>query len=47
MEKNGKNSTKCHGGIAPPESSYKKFDSFNIPLGKAEETKSGSYKGHN
>ena len=47
MEKNKKNSTKCHGGKAPPESSYKKHDSFMIPLGKVAETKSGSYKGHN
>ncbi|XP_051912547.1 uncharacterized protein LOC127594822 [Hippocampus zosterae] len=47
MEKAKKNSTKCHGGKAPPPSSYKKFSSFSIPLGKVDETKSGSYKGHN
>jgi hypothetical protein len=35
MEKNKKDSTKCHGRIAPPESSYVKLNGISVPKGKA------------
>lgn len=47
MEKNKKDSTKCHGRIAPPESSYVKLNGITVPKGKAVQTKSGSWMGHN
>lgn len=47
MEKNKKNSTKCHGSKAPPPESYVKQDSYVVPCGKAKPTGSGSYMGHN
>lgn len=48
MEKAKKNSTKCHGSKAPPESSYVKIDGdVVVPAGKAVATNSGSWMGHN
>ena len=47
MEQNKKNSTKCHGSKAPPESSYVKLKNMVIPKGKPVPTGSGSYMGHN
>lgn len=47
MERNGKHSTKCHGRIAPPESSYVNLKGMIVPNGKATVTNSGSYMGHN
>lgn len=47
MEKNKKNSTKCHGSKAPPESSYVKLNGVTVPKGKPVATGSGSYMGHN
>lgn len=47
MERNGKHSTKCHGRVAPPESSYVNLKGMIVPNGKAAVTNSGSYMGHN
>lgn len=47
MEKNKKNSTKCHGAKAPPESCYVKHKNMIVPNGKPVPTGSGSYMGHN
>lgn len=47
MEQNKKNSTKCHGSKAPPESCYVNLKKMVVPNGKAEPTGSGSYMGHN
>ena len=34
MEKNKKNSTKCHGSKAPPSSSYANLKGSIVPKGK-------------
>ena len=48
MESAKKDSTKCHGSKAPPESCYHNHKSgFVVPNGKAVPTGSGSYMGHN
>lgn len=47
MEKSKKDSTKCHGSSAPPESSYVKVKGVMVPKGKPVPTNSGSYMGHN
>ena len=47
MVKAKKDSTKCHGARAPPESCYTKMKNIVVPNGKPTETKSGSYMGHN
>ena len=47
MEKAKKDSTKCHGSKAPPESSYVKLNEVIVPKGKPQPTGSGSYMGHN
>lgn len=48
MEQAKKNSTKCHGSKAPPESSYVNIDKdVAVPVGKPVATNSGSYMGHN
>jgi hypothetical protein len=47
MEKNKKDSTKCHGSKAPPETTYVKLDGVTVPAGKPSPTNSGSWMGHN
>lgn len=47
MEKAKRNSTKCHGSKAPPESSYVKLETAIVPAGKPVPTNSGSWMGHN
>jgi len=47
MEQAKKDSTKCYGSKAPPESSYVKHKNFIVPKGKPQPTGSGSYMGHN
>lgn len=47
MERNGRDSTKCYGSKAPPESCYVNFKNMIIPNGPAAPTNSGSYMGHN
>jgi len=47
MTKNKKNSTKCHGRLAPPPSSYVKHKDMIIPKGVPVNTNSGSWMGHN
>lgn len=47
MEKNKKDSTKCHGSKAPPESSYVKHKDVIVPKGVPIPTNSGSWMGHN
>ncbi len=47
MEKNKKDSTKCHGAKAPPESSYVNHKGMIVPKGQAVPTNSGSWMGHN
>jgi len=47
MEKAKKDSTKCHGSKAPPETSYVNLKNVIVPKGKAVSTGSGSYMGHN
>ncbi len=47
MEKNKKDSTKCHGSKAPPEDSYVKLKDIIVPKGVPKATGSGSYMGHN
>ena len=47
MVANKKDSTKCHGSKAPPESSYVTHEKMIVPKGKAVPTNSGSYMGHN
>ena len=48
MENAKKDSTKCHGAKAPPESCYVKMkDGVTVPNGPGQPTGSGSYMGHN
>lgn len=47
MQKAKKDSTKCHGSKAPPESCYVDHKNMTVPNGKAVPTGSGSYMGHN
>lgn len=47
MVKHKKDSTKCHGAKAPPESSYVKHKDMIVPKGVPVPTNSGSYMGHN
>lgn len=47
MESNKKNSTKCWGAKAPPESCYVNHKNMVIPNGAPKPTGSGSYMGHN
>jgi hypothetical protein len=47
MEKAKKDSTKCHGAKAPPESSYAKHKNMAVPKGVPQPTNSGSHMGHN